>query len=35
MKEATLRNLDRAVFWSVAAISLLPLVPLALNGLIS
>ncbi len=34
MNEATLRNLDRAALWAVAAISLVPLVPYALSGLI-
>ena len=34
MNEAKLRNLDRAVLWAVAAISLVPLVPYALSGLI-
>lgn len=34
MNEATLRNLDRAVLWAVAAISLVPLMPYAITGLI-
>lgn len=33
MSETKLRNLDRAAMWSIAAISLAPLVPYALTGL--
>ncbi len=35
MNETKLRNLDRAVMWSIAAISLAPLIPYALTGLLS
>ena len=34
MNETKLRNLDRAVVWAIAAISLAPLVPYAIRGLI-
>ena len=34
MNEATLQKLDRAVLWAVAAISLVPLVPYAVSGLV-
>ncbi len=35
MNDTKLRNLDRAVMWAIVAISLAPLIPFAVKGLIA